>query len=158
MPIIAKRLRELGIELPKPAAAVAAYVPYVVVDNLVYVSGQLPMKHGRVAVIGRVGGEIGVETGQLAARLCALNVLAQLNAACEGKMSRVARCVKLGGFIASAQDFYDQPEVMNGASELIEQVFGDLGKHTRVAVGVGCLPRNAAVEVDAIFALSRAAG
>ena len=156
MPTLAQRLIDLGLTLPQPPVAVAAYVPYVVTGNLVFVSGQLPMEAGQVAVVGRVGGDVSVAEGQRAARLCALNILAQVAAACGGDLDRVERCVKLGGFVASAPDFFDQPLVVNGASELIEHVLGESGKHARFAVGVGNLPRKAAVEIDAIFAIRQA--
>ncbi len=151
MSSIAHRLAELGISLPQPAAAVASYVPYVISGDLVFVSGQLPMEQGRVAVTGTVGANLDVAAGQKAARLCALNLLAQAGAACGGDLDRILRCVKLGGFVASAEGFYDQPKVVNGASELIEHVMGEAGRHARVAVGVNALPLNAAVEIDAIF-------
>jgi len=153
MPTIAKRLTELGITLPQPPPAVASYVPYVVTGNLVFISGQVPVDANGKRITGHLGQELDIAAGQKAARLCALNVLAQLNAACGGSLDRVERCVKLGGFIASAPGFYDQPKMMNGASELIQQVFGDAGKHARFAVGTSNLPMNVAVEVDAIFAL-----
>jgi enamine deaminase RidA (YjgF/YER057c/UK114 family) len=153
MSVIAKRLAELGITLPQPPAAVAAYVPYVVTGNLVFISGQVPIAADGTRITGHVGQELDIAAGQKAARLCALNVIAQLNAACGGSLDKVERCVKLGGFIASAPGFYEQPKVMNGASELMQQVFGEAGKHARFAVGASNLPFNVAVEVDAIFAL-----
>ncbi len=149
--MISQRFAELGITLPHPAAAVAAYVPYVVTGDLVFISGQLPIEAGRLQAVGRLGQELDLTAGYAAARLCGLNILAQASAACGGDLNRVARCVKLGGFVASAADFFDQPKVVNGASELMEQVFGEAGKHARFAVGVGNLPLNAAVEIDAIF-------
>ena len=155
MYIVAERLVKLGITLPQPASALATYAPYVVAGNLVFISGQLPMENKRVAIKGRVGSEVSVADGQKAARLCALNILAHLHAACGGDLDRVAACVKLGAFVASAQDFYEQPKIVNGASELIEQVFGEAGRHARFAVGVGALPLNASVEIDAVFALRR---
>ena len=150
---IAKRLAELGITLPQPPAAVAAYVPYVITGNLVFISGQVSMQSDGTRVTGRVGDELDLEAGKNAARLCALNILAQLNAACGGNLDKVERCVKLGGFVSSAPAFFDQPKVINGASELMQDIFGEAGKHARFAVGVGNLPLNVAVEVDAIFAL-----
>lgn len=151
MSAIAKRLAELGITLPTPAAPVAAYVPFVVTGNLVYVSGQLPLDGGQVKITGHVGeGGLDVATGQEAAKLCAINILAQVNVACGGNLDRVERCVKVGVFVSSAPDFYDHPKVANGASELFEHVFGPAGQHARFALGVAALPRNAAVEVDAI--------
>jgi len=153
MPTIAQRLTLLGLTLPAPIKAVAAYVPYVITGNLIFISGQLPFENGKLALTGWLGKEVNLTAGQKAAQLCALNILAQLDAATGGVMERIERCVKLSGFVASAPGFYDQPKVINGASELIEQVFGDKGKHARVAVGVNSLPLNAAVEVDAIFSL-----
>jgi enamine deaminase RidA (YjgF/YER057c/UK114 family) len=150
---IAKRLAELGITLPTPAAPVAAYVPYIITGNLVYISGQLPLENGELKIKGRVGDDVDLVGAQNAARLCGLNILAQLAKACDGNLDKVERCVKLGGFVSSAADFYEQPKVINGASELMEQVFGPNGQHARFAVGAANLPRNAAVEVDAIFAL-----
>lgn len=149
---IAQRLADLGVTLPAPAAPVAAYVPYVVSGNLVYVSGQLPLDNGQVKVTGHVGEDgVDVATAQEAAKLCAINILAQVNAACGGNLERIERCVKLGAFVSSASDFYDQPKVVNGASEFLEKVLGEVGKHARFAVGVASLPRNATVEIDAIF-------
>ena len=148
----AANLAKLGITLPTPAAPVAAYVPFVVTGNLVFVSGQLPLENGQLKITGHVGdGGLEIETGYEAAKLCAINILAQVNAACGGDLDRVVRCVKVGVFVSSALDFYDHPKVANGASELIEQVFGEAGKHARFALGVAALPRDAAVEVDAVF-------
>lgn len=145
---IAQRLAELGIELPKAAAPVAAYVPVVVSGQLAHVSGQLPFVDGRL-VTGRLGDDVSLEQGTAAARACGLMILAQLEAAL-GSLDRVARVVKLGAFVNSAADFTDQPKVANGASELMTEVFGEAGKHARSAVGVPVLPLGAAVEVDAI--------
>jgi enamine deaminase RidA (YjgF/YER057c/UK114 family) len=147
---IAAKLAELGTTLPKAAAPVASYVPVVVHGGFAHVSGQLPFVDGQV-VKGRLGDDVSVEAGQAAARACALMIVAQLEAA--GLLERVERIVKLGAFITSTPDFTDQPEVANGASDLMEQVFGDAGKHARAAVGVPSLPRGAAVEVDAVVAL-----
>lgn len=144
------RLAELGITLPKAAAPVASYVPVVVHGGFANVSGQLPFVDGAV-VKGRLGDDVSVADGQAAARACALMIVAQLEAA--GLLEKVERIVKLGAFINCAADFTDQPEVANGASDLMELVFGDAGKHARAAVGVPALPRGAAVEVDAIVAL-----
>lgn len=150
---IAARLKELGITLPEPSTPVASYVPFVISGNMVFIAGQLPRDKGQVAAVGRVGADVDLATAQKAAEICGLNILAQLNVACGGDLDRVEQCVKLGGFVASAPDFFDQPKVVNGASELMVKVFGDAGKHARFAVGVGNLPSNAAVEVDAIFSL-----
>jgi enamine deaminase RidA (YjgF/YER057c/UK114 family) len=145
------KLAELGITLPEPAAPVAAYVPVVVAGGLAHVSGQLPFIDGAL-VKGRLGEEVGLDDGYAAARACGLMILAQVKAAL-GSLDRVERVVKLGGFVSSTRAFTDQPKVVNGASELMAQVFGDAGKHARSAVGVPVLPLGAAVEVDAIFAV-----
>ena len=147
---IQARLDELGITLPKAAAPVASYVPVAVHGGLAYLSGQLPFVDGEL-VTGKLGEGVTLEQGQQAARACGLMILAQLEAA--GLIERVAHFVKLGGFVACTPDFYDQPKVINGASDLMYEVFGDPGKHARSAVGVPALPLNAAVEVDAIVAL-----
>ena len=149
---IQSRLAELGIVLPAAAAPVAAYVPVVITGNLAHVSGQLPVVD-RQLVTGRLGEDVSLEQGTAAARACGLMILAQLEAAL-GSLDRVERIVKLGAFVNSAASFTDQPKVANGASELMVQVFGEAGKHARSAVGVPVLPLGAAVEVDAIVALS----
>lgn len=145
------KLAELGLELPEPAAPVAAYVPVVIAGGLAHVSGQLPFIDG-VLVKGRLGDGVDTGAGYAAARACGLMILAQLRAAL-GSLDRVERVVKLGGFVTSTPDFTDQPKVVNGASELMAAVFGDAGKHARSAVGVPALPLGAAVEVDAIVAV-----
>lgn len=146
----AARLAELGITLPKAAAPVASYVPVVVHGGIAYVSGQLPFVDGAV-VTGRLGEDVDVEAGKAAARACGLMIVAQLQAA--GLLDQIERVVKLGAFINCTADFAQQPEVANGASDLMEQIFGGAGQHARAAVGVPALPRGAAVEVDAIVAL-----
>jgi enamine deaminase RidA (YjgF/YER057c/UK114 family) len=151
---IADRLAELGIELPKPAAPVASYVPVVMAGGLAHVSGQLPFIDGGL-VTGRLGEDVDLDLGARAARACGLMILAQLDAAL-GSLDRVARVVKLGAFVNSAPGFTDQPKVANGASDLMVEVFGDAGRHARSAVGVPVLPLGAAVEVDAIVALAGA--
>lgn len=148
------RLKELGLTLPSPPAPLASYLPFTVSGSLVFVSGQLPLIDGRVTVTGRLGEEVGAEEGVRAARDCGLNLLAQARAACDGDLGRLRRCLKLGGFVASAPGFFDQPKVVNGASDLMLAVLGDAGRHARFAVGVASLPRNAAVEVEAIFEIT----
>jgi len=143
------RLAELGIVLPEPAAPVAAYVPAVEAGGLLHVSGQLPFVWGKL-VTGRLGEDVSLEQGYVAARACGLMILAQAKAAL-GSLDRVERVVKLGAFVNSAAGFTDQPKVANGASELMAEVFGDAGRHARSAVGVPVLPLGAAVEVDAIL-------
>ncbi|GIX20043.1 RidA family protein [Erythrobacter cryptus] len=147
---IAAKLAELGITLPKPAAPVASYVPVVVHGGVAYVSGQIAFVDGAV-MTGKLGADVSLEEGQRAARACGLMILAQLEAA--GLLEQVERVVKLGAFVSSTPDFFDHPKVANGASDLMEQVFGGAGQHARAAVGVAALPLNAAVEVDAIVAL-----
>lgn len=149
---VADRLRALGIELPAPAAAVANYIPVRISGNLAIVSGQLPMAAGAVRYQGKLGAGVSVEDGQAAARLCAINLLAQLHAACGG-LDRIAACLRLGGFVACTPEFTDHPKVINGASDLMVGVLGDAGRHARAAVGVPSLPLDAAVEVDGMFEL-----
>jgi len=148
------RLAELGIEVPEAAAPVANYVGYVISGNMVFVSGQVPIKGGEFQFQGKVGDSVSVEDGQAAARLCAINIIAQLKAACGGDLDRVARIVKLGGFVNSTPEFTDQPKVINGASDLMVEVFGDKGKHSRAAVSAGALPVGVAVEVDCVAEIS----
>ena len=148
------RLTELGIELPQPAAAVANYVPFVISGNLVFVSGQLPLEQGALVVKGKLGDSVTVEDGARAARLCALNLLAQARAAAGGDLDRVKRLIRLTAFVACVPGFTDQPKVINGASDLMVQVLGEAGRHARVAVGAPSLPLDAAVEIEGIFELS----
>ena len=148
---IQSRLDELGIKLPKAAAPVASYVPVAVHGNLAYVSGQLPFVDGEL-VTGRLGEDVSLDDGMAAARACGLMILAQLEAA-RISLDRVERVIKLGAFVNCTGDFTDQPKVANGASELMFDVFGEAGRHSRAAVGVPSLPLGAAVEVDAIIAL-----
>ena len=148
---IASRLAELGIELPAPAAPVAAYVPAVQAGNLLHISGQLPFEEGQV-MTGRLGEDRDTEYGQRAARACGVMLLAQMQKAL-GSLDRVERIVKLGVFISSAGSFTEQPKVANGASELMQDVFGEAGRHARSAVGVPVLPLGAAVEIDAVVAV-----
>ncbi len=149
---IDQRLAELGITLPEAAAPVAAYVPTVLASGLLHVSGQIPFDEAGALMLGRLGDDVTLEGGQAAARACALMLLAQVKAAL-GSLDRVERVVKLGVFVNSTPDFTGQPQVANGASELMEQVFGDIGRHARAAVGVAALPRGVAVEIDAVFAV-----
>jgi enamine deaminase RidA (YjgF/YER057c/UK114 family) len=145
------RLAELRIELPQASAPAANYVPFVRTGNLLVIAGQLCQWNGERPYIGRLGREITLEQGQQAARLCGLNLLAQVRAALDGDLDRLVRCVRLGGFVNSAPDFFDQSKVVNGCSDLMVDVLGEAGRHARTAVGVNVLPFNLAVEVDAIF-------
>lgn len=148
---ISGRVAALGHTLPQPSTPAANYVPWVRSGNQIFISGQVPQKDGACAYVGRLGDDVDVETGQKAAQLCALNILAHLASAVNDDLSQVVRCVRLGGFVNAVPGFGEQPQVINGASDLMVEVLGDKGKHSRAAVGVGSLPRNAAVEVDAIF-------
>ena len=150
---IEARLKELNIELPAATAPIANYVPFVVTGNLVFISGQVSLA-GTEKHLGKVGQELSVEQGNAAARCCALSILAHLKAACRGDLDRVQRCVKLNGFVNSGPAFHDHPKVINGASDLIVAVFGDAGRHARVALGAPALPLNFAVEVDAVFEIA----
>lgn len=150
---IAQRLLDLGITLPQPAAPVAAYVPTVEIGGLLHISGQLPFREDGSLIMGRMGESIDMEAGAEAARRCAIMLLAQIQAALDGDLDRVVRIVKLGAFIASTADFTGQPKVANGASELMQAVFGDAGRHARSAVGVPVLPLGAVVEIDGIVAV-----
>jgi enamine deaminase RidA (YjgF/YER057c/UK114 family) len=155
MPTVVERLAQLNLTLPAKAAAPAAnYVPFVVSGKLVFVAGQIPMREGKVAWSGRLGAEVSLETGQEAARLCALNVIAQLREACGGDLERVRRVVKVGVFVACTPEFTDQPKVANGASDLLVAAFGEAGKHARAAVGCPSLPLGVPVEVDAVVELA----
>ena len=151
---IEARLRELGVALPEPAAPLANYVPFTTSGGLVVVSGQIPMREGGIAYTGKLGAEVSVEDGQAAARLCLVNVLAQLRAACGGDLDRVTRVVRLGGFIAAGPDFTQHAVVMNGASDLAVEVFGEVGRHARTTIGVPSLPGDAAVEVEGMFEIA----
>ena len=154
MTTIDEKLSQLGIDLPDAPAPAANYVPYVVSGNMVYISGQLPLVGGALQITGHVGDGVNTEQAAEQARLCAINLLAQLNAACDGDLGRVSRVVKLGGFVACTADFTDQPEVINGASDLMVEVFGDKGRHARFAVGTNTLPRGTVVEVEGLFELN----
>ena len=153
MSSIEKRLSELGINLPKPAAPVANYVPYVISGKLVFISGQVSLGPDGL-LTGKLGADLDVEKGVEAARLCGVNLLAQLNVATSGDLDRVRRVVKLGGFVNCTPEFADHPKVVNGASDLMVAVFGEAGKHARAAVGAPSLPLGAAVEVDGVFEIA----
>jgi enamine deaminase RidA (YjgF/YER057c/UK114 family) len=150
---IEQRLAAQGLELPDAPAPAANYVPYTISGKLLVVAGQLPFVKGQIAVSGRLGEGVRLEQGQEAARICALNLLAQARAACGGDLDRLARCLRLGGFVSCTPDFTDHPAVINGASDLMVQAMGEAGRHARFAVGCASLPRAAAVEVEAIFEL-----
>lgn len=151
---IETRLAELGITLPRPMPPIANYVPYVQTGNLVVVSGQVPAVDGKIAIIGKVSWSVSVDQAKEAARLCFINVLVHLKAACNGDLDRVRRVVRLGGFVAAPSDFTQHAMVMNGASDLAVAVFGDSGRHARTTIGVPSLPADAPVEVEGLFEIS----
>jgi enamine deaminase RidA (YjgF/YER057c/UK114 family) len=148
---VLERLTELGITLPQPMPPVATYVPVTIAGNLVTVSGQLPAIDGKVAVTGKLGQGVTLEEGQHAARLCLINVLAQLEATLPGGLAGITKVVRLGGFIAATPEFSQHAVVMNGASDLTVAVFGEIGRHARSTIGVASLPLDAAVEVEGTF-------
>lgn len=148
---IEARLAELGVALPEAWAPAANYIPFTTTGDLVFIAGQIPVEAGEVRYIGKLGSAFDVEEGKAAARLCGLNLLAQLKAACGGDLDRAARCVKLGVFVNAAPTFTRHPEVANGASDLMVDALGEAGRHARFAVGAGSLPRGVAVEADGIF-------
>jgi enamine deaminase RidA (YjgF/YER057c/UK114 family) len=152
---IESRLAELGIILPPPGSPAGSYVPFVVVGDLAFMAGQVAREAGKMKYTGKVGRDLSVEDGQKAARLCATNLLSQLKAACGGDLERVERCVRLGGFVNCAPDFLEHPKVVNGASDLMLEVFGERGQHARTAVGACSLPLDSAVEIEAVFQLKR---
>jgi enamine deaminase RidA (YjgF/YER057c/UK114 family) len=151
---IEARLKKLGIALPQASAPVANYVPFTVSGKLVIVSGQVSVRDGKPEFVGKLGREISIPEGQQAARLCALNILSHLKNACGGDLDRVKQVLRLGGFVNCTADFTSMPQVVNGASDLMVEVFGDKGRHARAAVGVSSLPLGVAVEVEAMFELA----
>lgn len=153
MSAIASRLEKLGINLPEPPKPVASYVGFVREGNLVFVSGQLPFLDGKLFRTGRLGDGVTIEEAAAAARVCAINLLAQAKAACGGDLEKIRRCVRLGAFVACTPAFADHPKVVNGASDLMAEVLGEKGQHARTSVGVASLPLNACVEVEAVFAV-----
>ena len=150
---IAARLAELGVTLPEAAKPIANYVPAVITGDLLFISGQVPMREGKIAYTGKLGAGVPIETGQEAAQLCFINVLAQAFAAL-GSLDRVTRVVRLGGFIAAGPEFTQHAQVMNGASDMAVAVFDDAGRHARSTIGVPSLPGDAAVEVEAVFEIA----
>lgn len=148
------RLKDMGYELPQVAAPAANYVPYIISGNMLFISGQIPFINGKAMHLGRVGYALTIEQGIEAAQACALNILAQANDAVGGDWSKIKQCVKLGGFVNCTDDFVDHPKVINGASDLIGEALGDMGKHTRFAVGAPSLPLGVAVEIEALFELN----
>jgi enamine deaminase RidA (YjgF/YER057c/UK114 family) len=150
---IEQKLKEMGVILPDAPKPVASYVGFVRHADLVVVSGQLPFKDGKLSHTGLLGRDVSIEDAASAARQCAINLLSQVKAACDGDLDRIVRCIRLGGFVASTADFTDQPKVVNGASDFIGEALGAVGAHARAAVGVAALPLNACVEVEGLFAI-----
>ena len=144
-------LKKMNIQLPEAPSPVGSYVASKISGNLIYISGQIPFKSDGKLITGKVGRELNLEEAQNAAKLCALNLLAQLKKACGGNLDKVKGCIKITGYVNSIDNFTEQPKVINGASDLISKVFGEIGKHTRAAVSVNSLPLGVPVEVDAIF-------
>jgi enamine deaminase RidA (YjgF/YER057c/UK114 family) len=150
-----QKLRDLGLTLPDPATPIAVYVPFRIVGSQVFIAGQIPPLDADIPTTGKVGGELSVEQGYAAARLAGLKVLAQLRVACNGDLDRVVQALQIRGFVNCSADFDDQPSVINGASELFRDVFGNAGLAARAALGTNALPRNAAVEIESIFEIRR---
>ncbi|MGV1014883.1 MAG: RidA family protein [Methyloceanibacter sp.] len=149
---IEARLKALDLALPEAKAALGTYVPFVHLGGQLFISGQLPMLEGKVVFAGKLGDDVDIETGQKAARLCALNILAQAKAAL-GDLDRIVQLLRLNGFVNATPDFANHPKVLNGASDLMVEILGNKGRHTRIALGCASLPLNAAVEIDAILAI-----
>ena len=149
--IIENKLKELDIILDEASKPAGSYVPYVISNNLVFISGQLPFINGSITIKGKVGSEVSVEDGIKMAEVCAKALLSQLKSACNGDLDKVKKVVKLGGFVASDPNFIDHPKIINGASDLIVKIFEDKGRHARFAVGVASLPLNTPVEIEGIF-------
>jgi enamine deaminase RidA (YjgF/YER057c/UK114 family) len=149
--IIENKLKELNITLDEASKPAGSYVPYVISNNLVFISGQLPFIDGEITIKGKINKDVSIDDGIKMAEVCAKALLSQLKAACNGDLDKVIRVVKLGGFVASSPDFTDHPKIINGASDLIVKIFEEKGKHSRFAVGVASLPLNAPVEIEGIF-------
>ena len=151
---VEQRLRQAGVTIPNAPSPAANYLPFTRTGNLVFVSGQVPFVDGKLEITGTVGENASVEDAQGQAKICAINLLAQLKVACGGDLDRVVQVVKLGAFVASADNFFDQPIVVNAASDLMVEAFGDAGRHARFAVGTNALPLNCLVEIDGVFEIS----
>ena len=149
--MIAEKLKELKIEIPNAPDPVGAYVAFKKIGNLLFISGQLPISKDGNLIKGKVGKDLTLEQGQSASKLCVINILAQVKKALDGDLNKVKNCVKITGFVNSTDNFYDQPKVINPASETLSNLFGNKGKHTRAAISTNSLPLKAAVEIDAIF-------
>jgi len=151
--LIEENINKLGIVIHDAPAPIGAYVAFKIVDKLLYISGQVSVDSNGRFIKGKVGKDIDLKKGQEAAKLCAINIIAQAKKACSDDLEKISSCIKLTGFVNSSDEFIDQPKIINGASELISTVFGENGKHTRAAISVNSLPLGVAVEIDAIFEL-----
>ena len=151
---VEEKIKQLNIEIPKSPKPVGAYVAFRIINKLVYISGQVSFDQNGNLIKGRVGSELSLEQGQEAAKACAINIISQLKSACEGDLEKVKSCIKINGYVNSTDNFLDQPKVINAASELIVNVFGEKGKHARAAVSVNSLPLGAAVEIESIFEIN----
>ena len=149
--MIADNLKKLNIELPNAPDPVGSYVAFKIINKILYISGQLPVKSNGEIVKGKIGKNLSLEDGQKASKLCVINILSQAKKAVGGDLNKIKNCIKITGFVNSTDDFIDQPKVINPASETLSAVFGDKGKHTRAAISTNSLPLGAAVEIDAIF-------
>ena len=148
---IEDKIKQLNIELPKAPKPVGAYVAYKIINKIIYISGQVSFDEKGNLIKGKVGADLSLEQGQIAAKNCAINIISQLKSACDGDLEKVKNCIKINGYVNSTDNFFDQPKVINAASELIANVFGEKGKHARAAVSVNSLPLGAAVEIESIF-------
>ena len=151
---VEEKIKQLNIEIPKSPKPVGAYVAFRIVNKLVYISGQISFDQNGNLIKGKVGSELSLEQGQEAAKACAINIISQLKSACDGDLEKVKSCIKINGYVNSTDNFLDQPKVINAASELIVNVFGEKGKHARAAVSVNSLPLGAAVEIESIFEIN----
>ena len=149
--MISENLKKLNIEIPSAPDPVGAYVAYKIIGKILYISGQLPIDKDGEIIKGKIGKDLTLEAGQKASKLCVANILAQAKKALDGDLNKVKNCIKITGYVNSTDDFIDQPKVLNSASELLAGIFGNSGKHTRVAVSANSLPLGIAVEIDAIF-------
>ena len=151
---IEDKIKQLNIELPKAPKPVGAYVAYKIINKIIYISGQVSFDEKGNLIKGKVGADLSLEQGQIAAKNCAINIISQLKSACGGDLEKVKNCIKINGYVNSTDNFFDQPKVINAASELIANVFGEKGKHARAAVSVNSLPLGAAVEIESIFEIN----
>ena len=151
---VEEKIKQLNIEIPKSPKPVGAYVAFRIVNKLVYISGQVSFDQNGNLIKGKVGSDLSLEQGQEAAKACAINIISQLKSACEGDLEKVKSCIKINGYVNSTDNFLDQPKIINAASELIVNVFGEKGKHARAAVSVNSLPLGAAVEIESIFEIN----